>query len=220
MEENKKDYSKKIFTIPNILSFIRLGAVPVFIFVFFYFYDTIPYLAGIIFASIAITDVVDGFIARKFNMISDVGKVLDPLADKVSQLACIICLMIKGNVHYLIFTILFAKELYMIVCGIILFNRKFVMSANWVGKINSLVINVGAFLALFINVPGAAGTVLKAVSFGLLVIGVLLSITAAIWYTVIVWKRTGGHLPPKKSKEENEQLEETSVLETENKEDK
>lgn len=213
MKDNtiKKDYSKKIFTIPNILSFIRLGAVPVFIFVFFYFYDSIPYLAGIIFALIALTDVVDGFIARHFNMISDAGKVLDPLADKVSQIACIICLMIKGNVHHGIFVILCAKELYMIICGTILYNRHFVMSAKWVGKINSLCINIGAFLALFINVNGAVGKILNAISFGLLVVGVFLSVASAIYYTAIVWKQTGGHLPPKKSKVE--QVKETESVE-------
>ena len=72
--------SRKFFTIPNILTLIRISLIPVIIVVFFSFPDK-PLLPAAIFCAAAATDLIDGLIAKKFNMVSDIGKVLDPLAD-------------------------------------------------------------------------------------------------------------------------------------------
>lgn len=76
--------NKSFFTIPNILTLLRIVLIPLLVFVFFEYYEQKPFLPAVIFAVAAITDLFDGFIAKRFNMISDAGKVLDPLADKLS----------------------------------------------------------------------------------------------------------------------------------------
>lgn len=194
-----KDYSKKIMTVPNILSFIRLGAVPVFIYIFYAFYYSIPYLAGVVFALITITDFVDGIIARSFGMVSDAGKVLDPLADKVAQLAGLICLVSMRNVHWIFAVILLAKEVYLVVFGVILYNRQFVLGARMIGKVASVVLNVALFLTFFVNVQGA-GDVIQIISTWMFGAGLVLSVAATVYYTILTYRETGGHLPPKKEK--------------------
>ena len=128
--ENKK----KIFTIPNILSFFRLLLIPFFIYAFFRWENTI--INGSIVLISGITDVLDGIIARKFNMVSDLGKMLDPIADKFSQLALCICLSIKFNVIIVLLVLLITRDLFMLVSGSILFKKfKYTFSALWYGKI-------------------------------------------------------------------------------------
>ena len=77
--------------IPNILSLIRLLLVPVFVLLFF---AEKTFAAAAVFVISGITDVLDGFIARKFGFISNLGKVLDPLADKLTQMSAFVCLYI------------------------------------------------------------------------------------------------------------------------------
>ena len=107
--------------IPNILSFIRLALCPVFVWAFF---NVSPFIAFIIFLTASLLDIIDGFIARKFNCISTLGKILDPVADKVLQLCAIICFTLKGLIHWLIVTILGIKELTILIGGGIIFKRK------------------------------------------------------------------------------------------------
>ena len=93
-----KDWKKEVFTIPNFLSLFRLLLIPVYIIIYLNAEEiTDYYIAGGILAVSCLTDLVDGQIARRFNMISTVGKVLDPLADKLTQLALIHCLATKYN---------------------------------------------------------------------------------------------------------------------------
>ena len=92
-----KNWKKELFTIPNLLSLFRLGLIPVYIRI--YLQATQPhhyYAAGGILAISCLTDMVDGKIARYFNQITTVGKVLDPAADKFTQLALTVCL----SMHY------------------------------------------------------------------------------------------------------------------------
>ena len=88
-----RDWKKEIYTIPNMLSLFRLILIPVYIYIYLNATELRHYwIAAGILAISCLTDLVDGKIARKFNMISNVGKVLDPLADKMTQLSLIICL--------------------------------------------------------------------------------------------------------------------------------
>ena len=89
METNP--YQKKILTIPNIMSFFRLVLIPIIVYLYVV---KNSYLWTIILLLISgATDIVDGFIARKFNMISNFGKAIDPIADKLTQLALLCCLL-------------------------------------------------------------------------------------------------------------------------------
>lgn len=125
--------------IPNLLSIFRLVLIPVF--VVFYFID-IPY-SGIIAAAVlvlsGITDVLDGVIARKFNMTSALGRILDPLADKLTQATICICLVIRRVAPIWILCILILKEFVMIGAGANIIRKgKEMMSSKWFGKLGTV----------------------------------------------------------------------------------
>lgn len=145
--------TKDVFTIPNILTYIRLLLVPIFIWLMFdKGIDNNIYWAFGVFVFASITDIVDGAIARKFNMVSDIGKVTDPLADKLLQISTLLCLTIVGRVHWAFVVILFAKELYMVLGGIVIlkgFKSDFVIESNIWGKVGSVINTIGIILAFF-----------------------------------------------------------------------
>lgn len=129
----------QLLTIPNLLSLIRIGLVPLILWLYCVRAEY-ACAAGVIMLSGA-TDVVDGYVARRFRMVSDVGKVLDPVADKLTQAAVILCLTVKHRRMYLLIALFAAKELTMLVLGILTFKRKdAVNSARWYGKVNTVVI--------------------------------------------------------------------------------
>lgn len=108
-----KDWKKEICTIPNLLSLFRLVLIPVYLYI--YLNATRPedyWLAGGILAVSCLTDMVDGKIARMFNMISSVGKVLDPMADKATQLALIICLSVHHKAVRVMLVLFLVKEFF------------------------------------------------------------------------------------------------------------
>lgn len=91
-----RDWKKEICTIPNMLSIFRLVLIPVYIYIYLNATESWHYtIAAAILAVSCLTDMIDGKIARKFNMISHVGKLLDPIADKATQFALIICLSVS-----------------------------------------------------------------------------------------------------------------------------
>ena len=120
-----KDWKKDFFTIPNMLSLFRLLLIPVYIIIYLNADEDIDYyIAGGILAVSCLTDLIDGKIARHFNMISNVGKILDPFADKMTQFALIVCLVIRYQSKYpvlLPMIVLFViKEIFQIVAGLLL----------------------------------------------------------------------------------------------------
>jgi len=192
---------QQFFTIPNILTLIRIALIPVLVYVFFNYYNSKPFLPAVIFAAAAFTDLLDGLIAKRFNMISDIGKVLDPLADKLFLNTMLFCFVLNGA--SLIVTILLiinvVKELYLITAGTLLYRRKFILSSKFIGKAATFVLNMGIIVYFFI--PYIA--VLADISEILFLCGLILSLSAAVFYTITVYKQTGGHLPPKKGKGED-----------------
>ena len=115
-----KDWKKEILTIPNLLRLFRLVLIPVYVYIYLNAERDSEYmLAGIIMAVSCITDMVDGKIARHFNMISHVGKVLDPLADKFTQLALILCLSAKYPILYPVLALFLAKEIFQLIVFIV-----------------------------------------------------------------------------------------------------
>lgn len=140
---------KDVFNLPNILTYFRLLCVPLFIIVFFSDLPYAIYWALGIFAIAEITDILDGKIARKLNMITDIGKLLDPLADKLLQLAAIICLTIYGNIHIVFNILLFVKEFILICGGIILVLNNVVVEANKWGKKASTILGYSMLSVFF-----------------------------------------------------------------------
>lgn len=143
-KENVKDLFKGWNTIPNWMCFARIALIPVFSVLFI----KGQYLWGVVAMIVAaLTDVFDGKIARKFNMVSNLGKILDPIADKLSQMAIVIILIIKfwnndGIVKYIFFLFIF-KELVMIIGGGILLSKGMRPTAAEVwGKVATVVFYV------------------------------------------------------------------------------
>ena len=148
MSGNTDKYKKKIITIPNILSFVRLCLIPVIIWLYigrgYYF------LSGIVVLFSGLTDIVDGYIARKFNMISDVGKVLDPIADKATQLAVLILLTISFPLMIVPIAVTVLKETFMATSGYLVIKKcDIVLGAEWHGKLATVVLTATMALHLF-----------------------------------------------------------------------
>lgn len=118
--------------IPNILSSIRLALVGVFVFLFIkqeYVWSLAVYLTAFF------TDILDGYLARKNNWITNTGKVLDPLADKLMLFAVLCCFYSIGKIPLYVVIIVFVKDLVMIMTGILLYSKHVVVYADWFGKI-------------------------------------------------------------------------------------
>ena len=123
----------KMKNIPNILSAIRI--LLVFVFVFVFFVCNSPIWALIIFLTAGATDIVDGYLARRFNWITNLGKILDPFADKLMQCTALVCLCIKNYVPLWFVLVFFAKELATMATGLLVIKRRsVVVVSKWYGK--------------------------------------------------------------------------------------
>ncbi|MGL6201459.1 MAG: CDP-alcohol phosphatidyltransferase family protein [Lachnospiraceae bacterium] len=132
-----KKYNRKEFlSIPNCMGYFRLILIPVFCIL--YLRAELPkdyYIAALVLLVSSLTDALDGFVARRFNMITEFGKLLDPVADKLTHAAIAVCLMFRyPNMKYL-FVLMIIKEGFMAVMG--LWNLKHgekLDGAKWFGK--------------------------------------------------------------------------------------
>lgn len=130
---------KEIFTIPNILSMIRIALIIAVVVVFFLPFDNHYLIAGILLIVSGVTDILDGFIARTFNMITPLGKALDPFADKLTQFAVLICLATFNLLILIPFCILVVRDTFMFFTGVSIFKKTHeTFSAKWYGKIATL----------------------------------------------------------------------------------
>ena len=151
-----KDWKKEIFTIPNLLSLFRLALIPVYVNIYLNATEIRHYhIAGSILAVSCLTDMVDGMIARHCNMISTVGKVLDPLADKVTQLAITICLSVRYPQLRGVLVLFLAKEIFQLVAALINLHRgKMLSGALMAGKICTTVLCISLIaMVLFPELP-------------------------------------------------------------------
>jgi len=143
-----KNWKKDILTIPNLLSLFRLVLIPVYMTIYLNATRPAHYItAGIILAVSCLTDMIDGKIARKFNMISTVGKILDPLADKATQFTLIICLSIKYPVLWHLVPLFVIKESFQLIAGVLtLRHGKMLTGAQLTGKICTTVLFVSLII--------------------------------------------------------------------------
>ena len=156
----------KLKYIPNILSMIRLMLVPVFVYLFFAHYEKQIYLPLFVFAFAGMTDIIDGYLARRNNWITNLGKFLDPLADKLLQCSVLVCFMIKKIVPWWLAGMFILKELFMM-CGalIVLKKIKVTVKSHWYGKFTTGVFYAIAFLVFIfqmckIDINGTAALLL------------------------------------------------------------
>ena len=147
-----KNWKKEIFTIPNLLSLFRLVLIPVYVVIYLNARNSTDYYvaAGILAVS-CLTDLIDGKIARHFNMISSLGKILDPLADKATQFTLIICLAIKYNVLLYLVGLFVLKESFQLIAGgINLHKGKMLKGALYSGKICTTILFVSLILMVML----------------------------------------------------------------------
>lgn len=138
--------------IPNTLTVIRLLLVPTFAYVYFSGWDNAHLMALIIFITAGITDVLDGYIARRYQLISVVGTALDPLADKLMLLTTLTCLYISGYLPFVILAIMYLKEFTLMISGIIMYfhKEKMVIPSNVFGKLATVIFSVAVILTFML----------------------------------------------------------------------
>jgi len=124
-------------SIPNILTVIRFILIPVF---GYYLFIEQYKVALLLFLLAGLTDVLDGYIARTFDMVTPWGKLADPLADKLMQITALVLLTYHRKIPIIIVLIVAVKEIFMGVGSIVLYKKKqYVVSANWYGKLATVV---------------------------------------------------------------------------------
>ncbi|MBQ2937450.1 MAG: CDP-alcohol phosphatidyltransferase family protein [Clostridia bacterium] len=132
--------------IPNILTILRFLFIPIII----YFIFTGNYILGFAFFTISgITDILDGFIARKFNLISNFGKLMDPLADKLTQISVLASLVIVNIIPVWILAIVILKELIMVIGASFLYGKDVVVYSKWYGKLATVLFYLAIVISLF-----------------------------------------------------------------------
>lgn len=135
--------------IPNILTVLRFLFIPSIIASLVYN----NYLfALILFTLSSFTDVLDGKIARKYNAITDFGKLMDPLADKLTQLSVLLTLSFKNIIPIWIVVILILKETVMIAGASFLYGKSLVVSSKWYGKLTTVLIYIAVVSSFLINI--------------------------------------------------------------------
>ena len=131
--------------IPNILTILRFIFIPIIL----YFIFMGNFILGIVFFTISgITDVLDGFIARKFNLISNFGKLMDPLADKLTQISILASLVKVNIIPFWILVIVILKELLMVVGASFLYGKDVVVYSKWYGKLATVLFYLAIVISL------------------------------------------------------------------------
>lgn len=139
MENVKKDYQHRMITVPNLMSLFRLLLIPSIVWLYMkkraYGWTTALLLLS------ELTDIADGIIARKYGMVSDFGKMLDPVADKLTQIAMLFCLVSRFRRMLLPLCLLAVKELLAALAGLLVIRKTgLVQSARWHGKASTVLL--------------------------------------------------------------------------------
>lgn len=142
---------KELFTIPNLICYLRIILIPIFCFVYVNASTKEEYMlaTGIVLFS-SFTDLFDGMIARKFNQVTELGKVLDPVADKLTHAALALCLAFRYPFMWALIALMIVKEGYMAIMGIkYLKQDKMMDGAMWYGKVCTATIFISMVVLFF-----------------------------------------------------------------------
>lgn len=183
-------------TIPNLLSIFRIILVPVFIFVVLSGIGNAYMLGMFVFLLAGFTDVLDGYLARKYNCTSVLGKILDPLADKMMVASALVCAVIEELVPLWLALAYIAKELAQGVGGFLFYNKvKDMIPSNILGKAATTAFYLTIFCAfIFPGLPQAIKT------------GLLLICAALLISTLFVYVRIGVKLAKKMPEESKNEV--------------
>lgn len=146
----QKMTAKEIFSIPNLMGYFRILLIPVFSWIYIHA-DGVSdyYMAAVLVGISGLTDMFDGKVARKFNMITELGKFIDPLADKLTQGALVLCFAVRYPLMRAVLALFILKEGFMGIMGLLLLPRgKKLDGAMWFGKVCTAVLYVLLFILL------------------------------------------------------------------------
>ena len=197
-----KDWCKHI---PNALTILRFILIP---FIIFYIVKD-EYIKAFIFLTLSgLTDILDGTIARKFNFITNFGKLIDPLADKTTQISILVTLALKDVIPMWILVIVFIKEFVMIAGASFLYGKELVVSSRWYGKLSTVLFYlaiVSSFVIKYWNTiaqaPGNSVATLPEFDIYIYYLALLATVFSLIMYYITFYKQ--GYL-----KKENLKIEE------------
>ena len=167
----------QFFTVPNLLSYLRLALIPVIVWLYCGLHS---YTAAVwIMVLSAATDVADGIIARRCRLVTDWGKIIDPIADKLTQIAICLCLAWRYIPVRFMLVLLVAKEIYMGVIGLVFIHKTdSVEGAVWYGKMTTvLFFAVALLLVLFPEMPLPAVAVLVGIESASILLSMVLYTT-------------------------------------------
>jgi cardiolipin synthase (CMP-forming) len=186
--------SDRILTVPNVLSALRLVGVPVFLWLLFTHQDI---WAFVVLLLSGVTDYLDGKIARRFNLVSRVGELLDPLADRLYVLTTLVALTIRDIIPLWLLIVLVARDLFM---GVVILLLKRVgqtgLPVHFVGKAATFNLLYAFPILLLSTVEGFVGDVARPLGWAFAWWGVGLYLLAAVLYAVqaaaVIRARTAG----------------------------
>ena len=174
MEHIRRD---KVVNIPNCLTLIRIALLPV---VVWRFRKGDSMGALIVYLLAMLTDAVDGFIARRYNQVTALGKLLDPLADKLSLVTLIALFVADGQIPLWLMGIILLKEVAMVVGGAVALKRGIVVYALPIGKITTIAF-ITSIVVRFLGWRMTADVLLG--------VSVVLSMVALVWYSLDLMKK-------------------------------
>jgi len=185
----KRLTKKDIFTIPNAISVFRLLLIPVILILYIGHKEYTA--AAIVVLLSGASDIADGQIARRCNMISDLGKFLDPVADKLTQAAIMICLSTKYKEIWILVGVFALKELAMLLIGILVLRRTDTINgAQWYGKLNTVILELSMIaLIVFPMIPEVVAVWMIRVCIASIIISFLLY--CINFYRILSKKKSG-----------------------------
>ena len=185
--------------IPNALTILRFILIP------FIIVNIVQdkYIEAFVFLTLSgLTDVLDGFIARKFNYITNLGKVLDPLADKTTQVSILVTLALKGLIPMWILIIVAIKEFAMITVASFLYGKEFVVSSRWYGKLATVLFYLAIVSSFAIKYATSIGVELLQFDIYIYYIALAMTLFSLVMYYITFYRQ--GFL-----KKENLKIDET-----------
>ena len=169
---------KVLFNIPNCLCFFRILLIPLFLYVYFVADFKNRYIvAAFVLVISGISDFLDGFIASKFNMVTDFGKFIDPVADKLTQFVLAITLLFSYPLAWILLIIIILKDLMLAIVGLYLYDYGLkITGASWWGKIATAYFYIIVIVLIGLHIPNTV------ISFVLIITGSVLMLLSFILY--------------------------------------
>ncbi len=169
--------------LPNWLTIARILLVPVLVAIYYIAMPGWNYYAAAVFIVACLTDIFDGVLARKYNSVSNFGKLMDPMADKLLVLAALIVLLDCSKIHALVVVVLLAREFIISAFRLIAAEKGVVIAAGWTGKVKTLTQDIGIGLML-LGASGALSGLLDLIGRIILYVSVVFSVISCVEYIV------------------------------------